>query len=91
MYYQYEVTFGLYCMNSTEKFILNTVVLGLLCLFAIPIYFLAAFMLREVGVENLYWLYASRSGVRHGVQQILMLNDTGMDGGVWLSRAGFEG
>lgn len=61
-YYQYEVTFGLYVMTATEKFVLNTIILAIFgALFYALFVGLEPFVVRMF-CRMLYYITGSFSG-----------------------------
>ncbi|KAG4435814.1 hypothetical protein IFR05_008706 [Cadophora sp. M221] len=71
-YYQYEVTFSLYVLTPTEKFVMNTIVLSF---FALSLYgiisFTPAFISHFISraISSLFWVYVNDSGSQLVVQQ----------------------
>lgn len=68
MHYQYEVTFPPYVMTTTEKWILNTIVVSFLALLVFGTVSYLSPLLGRVG-SRIYWLY-------NGSGDELMLNIT---------------
>ncbi|KAH7305709.1 hypothetical protein BKA65DRAFT_560034 [Rhexocercosporidium sp. MPI-PUGE-AT-0058] len=70
-YYQYEVTFSLYVLEPTERFIMNTIILSFLALFIYGIVlftpvFVSQFLSRAI--STLFWVYINDSGNQLVVQ-----------------------
>lgn len=62
-YYQYEVTFGLYLMTPTEKFVVNTIVLSILTALLYGVYSgLQPFLVRMI-CRLAWYLTGSHEGV----------------------------
>jgi len=65
-YYQYEVTFGLYMLTPGEKFVLNTIVFGILALLSYGILFgLQPFIVRVIC--QLVWYI---TGTNQGLEEV---------------------
>ncbi|KAH6723694.1 hypothetical protein BKA61DRAFT_14753 [Leptodontidium sp. MPI-SDFR-AT-0119] len=71
-YYQYEVTFSLYVLTPTEKFIMNTIVLSF---FALSLYGIVSFtpvlisQFISRAISSLFWVYVNDSGNQLVLQQ----------------------
>jgi len=65
-YYQYEVTFGLYMMTPVEKYVLNTIIFGIMALLSYGLFLgLQPFLVRIIC--RLIWYI---TGTNEGVEQV---------------------